>query len=146
MVHFSIAMLVYRNVCSSSSPQKQNIGRLSEKPWSLPKEWVIRHSSLRRYVQIFRAHTQHQTPLPVISRVITPFVGAITPCTHSFVRPFMGILQSIHNNRLGAHFASPREFATTPDTILLTPFAVERRLGFSHVRYFDRSSLAQPVF
>ena len=59
----------------------------------------------------------------------------------------MGILQSIYNDRLGAHFASPREFATrAPDTILLTPFAVERRLGLSHVRYFDRSRLPNQCF
>ena len=59
----------------------------------------------------------------------------------------MGILQSIYNDRLGAHFASPREFATrASDTILLTPFAVERRLGLSHVRYFDRSRLPNQCF
>ena len=91
--------------------------------------------------------TQSGRPLPVISRVITPFIGATTPLTLSFVRPFMGILQSIYNDRLGAHFASPREFATrAPDTNLLTPFAVERRLGLSHVRYFDRSRLPNQCF
>ena len=59
---FSIAMLVYRNVCSSSSPQKQSIRRLSEKPWSLPKERVIRHPIASDIIGMSNFPSSHKTP------------------------------------------------------------------------------------